>query len=114
LLRSEGNEVRTALDGPTALSLCETFRPEIMLLDIGLPHMNGFEVARRIRNEPSLEGVHLIALSGYGQQEDRQRGAEAGFDHYLVKPARTEALLDLISSFHKSEHAAMHGSAAPK
>jgi CheY-like chemotaxis protein len=113
LLRSEGHEVRTALDGPTALALCEEFCPEVVVLDIGLPHMNGYEVARRIRLEQGLKDVHLVALTGYGQQEDRLRGAEAGFDHYLVKPARTEDLLELISSFHNSGQAIVQKWAQP-
>jgi CheY-like chemotaxis protein len=98
LLRSIGHEVRTAFDGPEALAAGEEFLPEVVLLDIGLPRMDGYEVARRMRAIPGLERVHLIALTGYGQQKDRQRGDEAGFDHYLVKPARLEVLLELISS----------------
>jgi signal transduction histidine kinase/ActR/RegA family two-component response regulator len=98
LLRSIGHEVRTAFDGPKALGAGEEFLPEVVLLDIGLPRLDGYEVARRMRAIPGLERVHLIALTGYGQQKDRQRGDEAGFDHYLVKPARLEVLLELISS----------------
>jgi CheY-like chemotaxis protein len=108
LLRSEGHEVRTALDGSAALALCEQFLPDVVLLDIGLPQMDGYEVARRIRTLPGLESVNLVALSGYGQQEDRLRGTEAGFDHYLVKPAGTEALRELISLSHAFKGAERH------
>jgi two-component system CheB/CheR fusion protein len=98
LLRSDGHDVRTAPDGPAALAASDVFLPEIVLLDIGLPQMDGFEVARRLRAKPCLERVILVALTGYGQQEDRLRGEAAGFDHYFVKPAKAELLTELIRS----------------
>jgi signal transduction histidine kinase len=98
LLRSDGHEVHTALDGPAALAISDAFLPEVVLLDIGLPLMDGYEVARRLRTKPGLERVLLVALTGYGQIEDRLRGKAAGFDHYFVKPARAEALAELIFS----------------
>ena len=70
----------------------ETFRPEIVFLDIGLPGMDGYDVARRLRQEPALAGLLLVALTGYGQDEDRRRSREAGFDHHLVKPVEPDAL----------------------
>jgi PAS domain S-box-containing protein len=97
LLRVEGHEVRTAHDGPSALSAAETFRPEVVLLDIGLPGMDGYEVARRLRQEPGLEKVLLVAVTGYGQEEDRRLSREAAIDHHLVKPVDPEALLALLA-----------------
>ena len=96
LLQALGLEVRTAYDGPSGLVLAADYKPEVVLLDIGLPRMDGYEVARRLRNGPDGDGVLLIALSGYGQDEDRRRSEEAGFDHHLVKPASTDVLMDLF------------------
>jgi signal transduction histidine kinase/DNA-binding response OmpR family regulator len=98
LLQARGLEVRTAYDGPSGLAVATQFRPRIVLLDIGLPGMDGYEVARRLRQIPALEGMLLIALSGYGQSEDRKRSLEAGFDHHLVKPVATEQLERLLIS----------------
>jgi DNA-binding response OmpR family regulator len=84
LLELHGHEVRTAFAGPAALEAASTFLPEIVLLDIGLPGMDGYEVARRLRVEH--DGCRLIALTGYGREDDRERSREAGFDHHLVKP----------------------------
>ncbi len=87
LLEMQGHEVQTAADGPRALTAALAFKPQVVLLDIGLPGMDGYEVARRIRLEPSLAGVVLVALTGYGRDADRLRSTDAGFDHHLVKPA---------------------------
>jgi signal transduction histidine kinase len=81
-----GHEVEVAHDGPAALAKLETFSPDIALLDIGLPLMDGYELARRIRHEPQLSNIRLVSITGYGQQSDRVRAAEAGFDVHLVKP----------------------------
>jgi PAS domain S-box-containing protein len=86
LVRATGHDVQTAHDGPTAVQAVLDYRPDVVLLDIGLPKMNGYEVAKRIRSEPVLENVVLVAMTGYGQDEDRQRSQEAGFNHHLVKP----------------------------
>ena len=98
LLRIEGHEVRTVHDGEAALSAARSFRPEVVLLDIGLPGMNGYEVARRIRHESDLGGTILIALTGYGHDEDRKRAREAGFDAHLVKPTDIATLERIVSS----------------
>ncbi len=87
LLEMQGHEVRTAHDGPDALRVLGAYRPDLILLDIGLPGMTGYEVARRIRESSALRGVTLAALTGWGQEEDRRRSREAGFDHHLTKPA---------------------------
>ncbi len=97
LLRLQGHEVRVAHDGLAALELAKGYRPEMVFLDIGMPGMDGYEVARRLRRQPGLENVRLAALTGWGQAEDRRRTAEAGFDHHLVKPAEPNALESLLS-----------------
>jgi len=87
LLRLTGHDVRVAENGPEALQAATEFAPDVVLMDIGLPGMNGYEVARRIREQPRFRDVLLVAQSGWGQEEDRQRSQEAGFDFHLVKPA---------------------------
>lgn len=82
-----GHETRVAHDGPAAITIAREFLPDVMLLDIGLPGMNGFEVAKNLRQIPELDGLFLVALSGYGSDADRATAKEAGFDEYLVKPA---------------------------
>ena len=97
-LQLMGQEVCTAPDGPTALATARQFCPEIVLLDIGLPRMDGYEVARRLRQEASTAETILVALTGYGQQEDRRRALDAGFDHHLTKPADPAAVQALLTS----------------
>lgn len=97
LLRLDGHDVRTFPDGQRALEAARTFRPEVVLLDVGLPGMDGFEVARRMRGLPELEGALLVALTGYGSEADRARGREAGFQHHLVKPVNILALEALLA-----------------
>jgi PAS domain S-box-containing protein len=100
LLRLQGHDVRVAHDGPTALQIAKEYRPELVFLDIGMPVMDGYEVARRMRQEPGLEKVRLAALTGWGQQEDRRRTAEAGFDLHLVKPVEPRVLEELLAEIH--------------
>jgi PAS domain S-box-containing protein len=97
LLRLLGHEVTTALDGPAALSFIDQHRPEILLLDIGLPGMNGYEVAKKIRSSAALDHILLIAMTGYGQEKDRHRAMEAGFDDHVVKPVAVSTLTEIIS-----------------
>jgi PAS domain S-box-containing protein len=97
LLQALGHEVRTAHDGAGALREAEAFAPEIVLLDIGLPGMDGFEVARRLRASRSFDDTVLIALTGYGSPEDRAQSREAGFNAHLVKPVDLEALKQLLA-----------------
>jgi PAS domain S-box-containing protein len=97
ILRTTGHEVRTAYRGLAALEAVEAFLPEVVLLDIGMPGMDGYEVARRLRRERGLEKVLLVALTGYGRDEDRRRSREAGIDHHLVKPVDPAALCDLLA-----------------
>jgi PAS domain S-box-containing protein len=96
-LRMGGHDVRVALNGPAALQAATAFRPEVVLLDIGLPGMTGYEVARRLRQSPELETALLVALTGYAQSEDRHRASEAGFDHHLAKPVDPGTLKTLLA-----------------
>lgn len=95
-LRLIGNTVEVAYDGPTALAAAVALRPDLILLDIGLPGMDGYEVGRRLRQEPSLQHAVLVAQTGWGQAEDRRRTREAGFDHHLVKPVDFSQLQQLL------------------
>ena len=97
LLRMMGNETRTAYDGGEAVESAEEYRPEVILLDIGMPIRNGYEVAELIRARPWGRDVMLVALTGWGQDGDRRRTAEAGFDHHLVKPVDLDDLEDLLA-----------------
>jgi len=96
LLTRLGHEIETAYDGLSACETAVTFTPDLVLLDIGLPGMDGFEVARRLRAESSLDGVYLVALTGYGSESDRNRSKESGFDAHLVKPVEINALLAIL------------------
>ena len=95
-LRLSGFEVRTAADGPTALEAATASRPDVVLLDLGLPGLDGCQVARALRAGLSGSRPLLVALTGHGREEDRRRSAEAGVDHHLVKPVEPEALRELL------------------
>ena len=97
LLKITGSETRLAHDGQEALETAETFRPEVVLLDIGLPKLNGYEAARRIREQPWGESMVLVALTGWGQDEDRQKSKDAGFNGHMVKPVDYAALMKLLA-----------------
>jgi CheY-like chemotaxis protein len=96
MLRVMGHEVRTAHDGYEAVQAAAAFRPEVALLDIGMPKMNGFEAARHIRERPWGREIALIAMTGWGQEEDRRRSLEAGFDQHVVKPVDPHRLQGLL------------------
>lgn len=98
LLNSLGYDVETAHDGSQALAAVDSFKPDIVFCDIGLPKIDGYEVARRVRQRPDQDSIKLVALTGWGQDEDRQRTREAGFDHHLVKPVAVKTLRDLLAS----------------
>ena len=87
LLEMTGHEVMLAYDGIHAVDLAKSYQPEFVLLDIGLPGLDGYKVAQQIRQQDALEDTVLVALTGYGQDTDRQRSQAAGFDHHLTKPA---------------------------
>jgi CheY-like chemotaxis protein/two-component sensor histidine kinase len=97
LLNLTGHSVRTAHDGPSAIEAAREHRPDVVLLDIGLPRMDGYEVARRLRQEPDMPAVLLIAMTGYGQEEDRRKTREAGFDFHLVKPVDADELTRVLT-----------------
>jgi CheY-like chemotaxis protein len=105
LLQIAGHEVHTAFDGEAAIGLAEKLRPEVALLDIGMPKANGYEVARRIREQEWGKRVFLVALTGWGQEGDRRRAREAGFDAHLVKPVPPESLDRLLAAFSESSTA---------
>jgi CheY-like chemotaxis protein len=97
LLELVGHRVQAFSDGAIALDAARTQPPDMMLVDIGLPGIDGYEVVRRARQEPSLRRVCMIALTGYGRDEDRQSALAAGFDHHLVKPVEAETLHGLVA-----------------
>jgi CheY-like chemotaxis protein len=96
LLEIRGHEVQVAYDGPTGLDKAKQSKPEVVLLDIGLPGMDGYQVAAHLRQEESVKDATLIAISGYGQEEDLRLAREAGFDHHLVKPIASADLFKLL------------------
>jgi len=98
LLQASGHEIRIIYDGLAALDAALDFRPRVVLLDIGLPGLDGFEVAKRLRQQASLQNILLVAMTGYGQESDRQRSKEAGFDHHLVKPANFKQVLQILTT----------------
>jgi PAS domain S-box-containing protein len=98
LLAMDGHEVRMAYSGPDALAAAATFRPDAMVLDLGLPGFDGYEVARRLRQDSADRDMVLIAASGYGQEDDLQRSREAGFDHHLIKPVEPRRLREILAT----------------
>ena len=104
LLELSGHHVQTAYTGRHALELAETFRPHVVLLDIGLPDLNGYQLATKIRATPRGGGIVLIAVTGWGQESDRRRAFEAGFDHHLTKPIAPETVESLLLSLHPAFH----------
>ena len=104
LLQLFGHEAKAAYFGQSALEMANEYKPDVVLLDIGLPDMNGYEVARRLRKHPQTERVGLIAMTGYGQDTDRQLSREAGIDLHLVKPVDPQKLRGLLETWPKQPH----------
>lgn len=98
LLEHAGHDVQVAHDGLKALELARSMRPEFVFLDLGLPKLDGFEVARALRREPGLAGVRIIAVTGYGQESDREKAREAGIDQHIVKPADPAFIESLLGA----------------
>jgi len=98
-----GHTAQMAIDGPSAIELAKMFQPEIVLLDIGLPGMNGYEICQAMRKEPSLQDTIFIAQTGWGQKEHRKRSKEAGFNYHLVKPIDIQALKNILLVLGKSK-----------
>jgi PAS domain S-box-containing protein len=109
-----GHTTKLAHDGPSALDVADAFAPDVILLDIGLPMMNGYEVAQELRRRPALHKVHLAALTGWGQSEDRRRAREAGFDSHFTKPASLNAVEDLLSAAARGTEYAGQPNAKPR
>jgi CheY-like chemotaxis protein len=109
LLHILGHVAEVARDGVGALALARTMQPDVVLLDLGLPAMNGYEVARAMRSDPRFIDTYLVACTGYGRDEDRDRAREAGFDQHLVKPVHAGDLIRLLAEF--AERRAMRMSA---
>lgn len=102
LLRDEGHTVAVAADGPAAVTLAQEFRPDVAIVDIGMPGMNGYAVAKALRDGPDGASVVLVALSGLGQQEDKARATDAGFDRHFTKPVDVNALRAFLAAVGKS------------
>jgi PAS domain S-box-containing protein len=100
LLKMLGHATAIANDGAGGLEVARVFRPDVVLLDIGLPGLNGYEVARRLRQQPGLRDAVIVAITGWGQEEDRRRGREAGFDHHLTKPVDLDSLQGILAGIH--------------
>lgn len=98
LVQLLGHEARTAHDGPDALAMVDDYRPDLALIDIGLPGMDGYELARRLRERIDLASAVLVALTGYGGEADRLRSQAAGFDRHMLKPVDFSALSALLSA----------------
>jgi PAS domain S-box-containing protein len=98
LLRVMGHEAHTAYDGATALRTAAKLLPDVVLLDLGMPNLNGYDTCRALRDQPWGRAIRVVALTGWGQDEDRRRTAEAGFDHHLVKPVEPSALMSVLAS----------------
>jgi CheY-like chemotaxis protein len=98
LLSLSGHEVRTAHDGHAALRIALSFRREFIFLDIGMPGLDGFAVAQRLRGEPGFEKVRIIAVTGYGTEQDRRRCLESGFDQHYLKPVDPKFLESLLGT----------------
>jgi CheY-like chemotaxis protein len=97
LLRLLGHQVRVAYDGASGMEMARVFRPQVALLDIGMPGMDGIELGTRLRQEPEFEQLLMIALTGFGRDEDRQRSSDAGFNAHLVKPVDVAMLNSLLA-----------------
>jgi CheY-like chemotaxis protein len=101
LLELLGHRVRVFSEGAAALAAASTDPPDLMVVDIGLPGIDGYEIARRVRRDPLLRHAVLIALTGYGSDDDRRESKAAGFDHHLVKPVEPRALEELVTRLGK-------------
>jgi CheY-like chemotaxis protein len=97
MLRLTGNQVRTAHDGVEAIKVAESFRPQVILMDVGMPRLNGYEATQRIREQPWGRSAIIIALTGWGQEGDKERSREAGCDGHLVKPVSLPDLEKLLA-----------------
>ena len=107
LLSLTGNDTRTAHDGEEGVALADQFRPDVVLLDIGLPKLNGYEVCRKIREQPWGKSMAVVALTGWGQDDDRRKSKEAGFNGHMVKPVDLTELMRLLATISANGGAAV-------
>lgn len=112
LVSMQGHDTDRAFDGMSAIDVAERFRPDVVLLDVGLPGMNGYEVARELRRRPHLGEPRIVAITGWGQVEDRERALAAGCDHHITKPADPVAIEQLLAEYARGR--ALRGSADPR
>ena len=106
LLQLRGADVRTVHDGLEAVETAEVFQPDLVLLDIGMPKLNGYDAARRIRETPWAAKATIVAMTGWGQPDDKRRAADAGFDHHLTKPIEPKLLDDVLAQLTEGERGA--------
>ena len=106
LLSSQGHQIRIAYDGAEALATAREFIPDIAFIDIGMPKVHGYEVARRMRAESATSACVLVAVTGWGQENDRKRAREAGFDRHLVKPVDPAEIESILASYQRPERVA--------
>ncbi|MDQ2823717.1 MAG: response regulator, partial [Pseudomonadota bacterium] len=99
MLSMSGHTIRTAFSGEEALLIAATFQPELVFLDLGMPGMNGFDVVRRFRSTAVLKGAFIVALTGWGAEEDRRKSREAGFDFHMTKPAQPWAVDAILAQY---------------
>ncbi len=103
LLKKLDHEVHAMHSGEEAIGLVKDFKPDVVFLDIGMPGMDGYEVCRRMRELEGLGQSHIVALTGWGQQEDKDRAKEAGFDQHLVKPINRQTIIQSLEDFAKNK-----------
>ncbi|MBV8030625.1 MAG: response regulator, partial [Betaproteobacteria bacterium] len=111
LLEALGNDVTVAYNGIEAVEVARSFRPQVILLDIGMPGLDGYGAAREIRRDPGARAIKIVALTGWGQDEDRRRVREAGFDAHIVKPAELDVLRRVLSEVNQQPSTEIGGSA---
>jgi len=106
IIEHSGCAVRSACDGQVALGIVDVFRPEAVIMDINLPGLDGYEIARRLRQDPANRRVFLVALTGYGHEQDVERSHQAGFDHHFVKPTDPQEICQLLARLAAAREAA--------
>ena len=96
VLRAAGHQVEVAFSGPSGIAVARTQKPHVIFLDVAMPKMDGLKVARQLREQRETQDSLIVAVTGFGREEDRERSTQAGFDHHLVKPVETKQILELL------------------